>query len=174
MGPSRYKKSFCVHHIMFLGKSFGLHNSSWVLKGRFKQLLVRRERECRNNRGGVKKQKCKWSRVLALPQRIYIYITIHLWVLSESSSLPTPLPQVEDGNFSLSTRFLEHCPINSIKGRSQILQPSLKISAIETLPWKTSEFRLLSSLSHPFSPLCLTFDKPSFCSKLWRSVCATV
>jgi len=45
-----------------------------------------------------------WGRVLVLPQGIYRCITISL----SSSAGPKAPTQVEDGDFSLNTRFLEH------------------------------------------------------------------
>ena len=48
-----------------------------------------------------------WGRVLVPPQGLYITISL-------SSSVGTKVPtQVEDGNFRLSTRFLEHRPVTS-------------------------------------------------------------
>ena len=47
-----------------------------------------------------------WNTVLVPPERIYI--------ISLSSPVGTKTPtQVEDGNFRLSTRFLEHLPVTS-------------------------------------------------------------
>lgn len=48
-----------------------------------------------------------WDRVLVPPQGIYL-------TKSLSSAVGTRVPtQVENGNFRLSTRFLEHCPVTS-------------------------------------------------------------
>ena len=48
-----------------------------------------------------------WGRVLVLPEGIY--------VKTPSSSVGTKAPtQVEDGDFTLNTRFLEHHPLTSL------------------------------------------------------------
>ena len=48
-----------------------------------------------------------WGKVLIYLQGIYITISL---ISSAGTTAPT---QVEDGNFTLSTRFLEHCPVTS-------------------------------------------------------------
>ena len=51
--------------------------------------------------------KQSWDRALVPAQGIYM-------TKPSSSSVGTRVPtQVEDGNFRLSTRFLEHCPVTS-------------------------------------------------------------
>ena len=50
----------------------------WVPKSRFKQLLVRKGRGCRNKRGEVKKQLYSFGgRVLVPPQGIYITVSLN-------------------------------------------------------------------------------------------------
>ena len=47
-GPSWVQKPFCVLYFWFVGKSFSPIDLPWASKGRFKQLLIRGIKECRN------------------------------------------------------------------------------------------------------------------------------
>ena len=64
-------------------------------------------RECRNKGGAVKK---KYSRI----GQGYVSSSRDIHNVSLSSSAETKAgSQMEDGNFRLNARFLEHCPVTS-------------------------------------------------------------
>ena len=89
-------RTFCVPCFLFAGIRFQPPRPSCLPKGRFKYLLIRERRECRNEKGAIKKLQ---GRVLVPPQGKYTTISL-------SSSVGTKAPtQVEDGNLRLSTRF---------------------------------------------------------------------
>ena len=95
------------------------------------QTVIREGRECRNKGGAVKKQQC---RVLVPPQGIYI---THLLSSSAGTKAPT---QVEDGNFRLSTRFLDTTLLphyQPIRRKPHTLQPSPQILPIKNFFPKT-------------------------------------
>ena len=54
-GTPRYR-SMSLFLVCKKKASFSFHELPWVPKGRFKQLLIREGRECRNKEGAVKKQ----------------------------------------------------------------------------------------------------------------------
>ena len=75
-------------------------------------------------------------------------------MISLSSSLGTEATtQVEDGNFRLSTRFLEHVPETSV-GRKHIPCSPLR-KPIKTFPPNPSESSGFLSMSHPSPYLAL-------------------
>ena len=79
-------------------------------KGRFKQLLIRKGSDYRNKGEVI---AYPWHRTLV--PLLYIFAIsskIYNNILS-SSAVTKALTQVEDHNFRLSTRFLEHCPVTS-------------------------------------------------------------
>ena len=83
--------------------SFSLLHLPWVLKVRFRLLLIREVRESRNNSAALGQLL-----VLVSPQEIYIIII----PLSSSAGTKVPI-QMEVDNFRLSTRLLELCPVTS-------------------------------------------------------------
>ena len=72
-GGSWVWKSFCVPYSVFVGNRSSLHDLPWLPKCRFKHLLIREGRECRDKAGTAKKQAC--SPVLVLPQEIHITVS---------------------------------------------------------------------------------------------------
>ena len=101
VGLSRVQRPFCVPCFLFAGIRFQPPRPSCLPKDRFKYLLLRERRECRNERGTIKKLQ---GRVLVPPQGIYITVSL-------SSAAGTKAPtQVEDGNLRLSTRFPVEVP----------------------------------------------------------------
>ena len=92
-----------------------------------------------------------WGRVLAPPQGIHRTISL-------SSSAGTKAPtQVGGGNFSLSSRFLEHRPVTSPPTNpKEVTHPATLTPnfAYKNFSLKTNrEFNFFLSTSHPFSSL---------------------
>ena len=93
-----------------------------------------------------------------------IYITIPL---CSSARIKAPT-QIEDGNFRLSTRFLQHHSVTwSPTDQKKVthLQPSAQIFPTKTFPWKPSESSGFFEQEHLFSSLGPVINFSG--SKLW-------
>ena len=93
-----------------------------------------------------------WSRVLVPPQGIYMTTSL------SSSARTKVLTQVEDGNFKLNTRFLEHClpcylATNQSEESHTPCRPHPKFCLLKTSPPKPLGSLGVLSTSHPFSLL---------------------
>ena len=91
-----------------------------------------------------------WGRVLVPPQGMCLTIPLSY---SAGNKAPT---QVEDGDFRLNTRFLDHHPVTSPPTNQKkvtTLQPSPQILPIKTSPRKPSESSGYLSTSHLFTLL---------------------
>ena len=99
-----------------------------------------------------------WIRVLIPPQGINRTI----WHISLSSSTGTTVPtQVEDGNFRLSIRFLEHHPITSPPATQKEVTYPIALTpnfAFKNSSWKPREFQFISVQSHSPVQLCNPMD----------------
>ena len=76
-----------------------------------------------------------------------------------------PRPQVEDGNFRLNNRFLEHCPITlplTNQRKVTYLQPSPGILPIKPFPRKPSKHLGFGGMCHLFSLLGLAIKLSLF------------
>ena len=87
-GPWAWKP-FCLLHLLIIGN--WLHSASmvfaWVLMGRFKYLLIREGRGCRDKRGAAKLTIVQpWGRVLAPPQGMHIAISLSCFA---DTAIPT-------------------------------------------------------------------------------------
>ena len=81
----------------------GLQRGGHKLATEHHQQQMREWKEYRNKGGSVKKKKAQpWGRVLVPLQGIYITISLNYSVGTKAST------HVDDGNFRLSTRCLEH------------------------------------------------------------------
>ena len=56
-----------------------LHGLPQVLKGRFRNLLIREGKGCRDKVGAIQQQQQPWVRVLVFPQGIYIKISLNFF-----------------------------------------------------------------------------------------------
>lgn len=123
--------SFFIPYSLFFRKwaSFTFLGFPWVPKDRFKQLLIRKGRESRNNGGTNKKPKCSLGRVLVHPQEIYRIVS-----LSSSAELRPPATwrMVTSGRAqeSWSTTLLLTPQHQPIRRKSHTLLPSPQILSI--------------------------------------------
>ena len=137
---------FCVLHFLLRGNR--LHSAPTTLPELI-QIVANQGKEemWKQGRSSQKMIVQPCSRVLVPLQGMRIMISLSSFVGTEAAT------QVEDGNFRLSTRFLEHHP-DTLLGRKHIHCSPLQ-KPIKTFPPKPSESSGFLSMSHPSPYLAL-------------------
>ena len=107
MATLEYKSAVCSPFLICrIQASFSLLDLPWVPKGGFKQLLIREGREYRK-RGEIKQWYSLEIGSQFLLKEIRITMSFEFFYRTGAAT------QMEDGNFRLNTRFLEHSSVAS-------------------------------------------------------------
>ena len=104
--------------------SFSLLDISWVPKGRFEQVSVREGGECRDREEKSRNNSAATGRDPGSSGSNIHNGTFELFCRTKAPS------QVEDGNFRLSPRFLEHCPLITSNHQKEVIHPTALTSHV--------------------------------------------